>query len=103
LPRKPRFAEIRINQKSVFLGVRQARLRPDRDFHEPGTDKLHGQLQVQGILSSFNSRNHSKPREDGVSSARVQLRAVQKGGNVGGPINKKASFFFNIERRNIGA
>jgi len=33
--------------------------------------------------------------------ARLQLQ--QYSGNIGGPINKKASFFFNVERRNIGA
>jgi hypothetical protein len=54
-----------------------------------------------GNASVFNSRNPFEASQNGVTPP--DYNSEQYSGNIGGPINKKASFFFNIERRNIGA
>ncbi|MGC2647332.1 MAG: carboxypeptidase regulatory-like domain-containing protein, partial [Candidatus Sulfotelmatobacter sp.] len=64
-------------------------------FTKPGTDKFHGQLQVNGNDSAFNSPNpFGGANQPGYDS-------TQFSGSVGGPINKKSSFFFDFQRRNI--
>jgi len=101
LPPKASIREIRINQNPFSSEYDKLGYGRIEIFTKPGTDKLHGQLQVQGNTSSFNSRNPFETAQEGVSSP--GYNSEQYSGNVGGPINKKASFFFNIERRNIGA
>jgi hypothetical protein len=101
LPPKASIREIRINQNPFSSEYDKLGYGRIEIFTKPGTDKLHGQLQVQGNTSSFNSRNPFETAQDGVSPP--GYNSEQYSGNVGGPINKKASFFFNIERRNIGA
>ncbi|HXJ13127.1 MAG TPA: carboxypeptidase regulatory-like domain-containing protein [Candidatus Limnocylindrales bacterium] len=101
LPPKASIREIRINQNPFSSEYDKLGYGRVEIFTKPGTDKLHGQLQVQGNTSSFNSRNPFETAQDGVSPPGYD--SEQYSGNVGGPINKKASFFFNIERRNIGA
>ena len=64
-------------------------------FTKPGTDKFHGQLQVNGNDSAFNSPNpFGGANQPGYDS-------TQFSGSIGGPINKKSSFFFDFQRRNI--
>ena len=63
-------------------------------FTKPGTDKFHGQLLIDGNDSSFNSRNPFSPAEPAYYTTFFS-------GNLSGPINKKASFFLDVERRNI--
>ncbi|HTA59778.1 MAG TPA: carboxypeptidase regulatory-like domain-containing protein [Candidatus Baltobacteraceae bacterium] len=101
LPPKASIREIRINQNPFSSEYDKLGYGRIEIFTKPGTDKLHGQLQVQGNTSSFNSRNPFETAQEGVSPP--GYNSEQYSGNVGGPINKKASFFFNIERRNIGA
>jgi len=98
---KPRFARsvstrIRFSSEYDRLGYGRIEI-----FTKPGTDKLHGQLQMQGNASAFNSRNPFENLPPGTTAP--DYNSEQYSGNIGGPINKKASFFFNIERRNIGA
>ena len=101
LPPKASIREIRINQNPFSSEYDKLGYGRIEIFTKPGTDKLHGQMQVQGNTSSFNSRNPFETAQDGVSPP--GYNSEQYSGNIGGPINKKASFFFNIERRNIGA
>ncbi|HET7106889.1 MAG TPA: carboxypeptidase regulatory-like domain-containing protein [Candidatus Acidoferrum sp.] len=101
LPPKASIREIRINQNPFSSEYDKLGYGRVEIFTKPGTDKLHGQLQVQGNTSAFNSRNPFETAQDGVSPPGYD--SEQYSGNIGGPINKKASFFFNIERRNIGA
>jgi len=101
LPPKASIREIRINQNPFSSEYDKLGYGRIEIFTKPGTDKLHGQLQMLGNASAFNSRNPFETAQDGVSPP--GYNSEQYSGNIGGPINKKASFFFNIERRNIGA
>ena len=101
LPPKASIREIRINQNPFSSEYDKLGYGRIEIFTKPGTDKLHGQLQVVGNTSAFNSRNPFETAQSGVSP--LGYDSEQYSGNIGGPINKKASFFFNIERRDIGA
>src|SRR5579859_8006404 len=101
LPPKSSIREIRINQNPFSSEYDKLGYGRIEIFTKPGTDKLHGQLQMLGNASAFNSRNPFESAQNGISSH--SYNSEQYSGNIGGPINKKASFFFNIERRNIGA
>src|SRR5271166_510097 len=100
LPPKASIREIRINQNPFSAEYDKLGYGRIEIFTKPGTDKYHGQFQVQGNTSAFNARNPFENLPEGVSPP--DYNSEQYSGNIGGPINKKASFFFNIERRNIG-
>ena len=94
LPPKSSIREIRINQNPFSSEYDQLGYGRIEIFTKPGTDQLHGQFFVLGNDSAFNSPNPfagSEPPYD----------TVQYNGNIGGPMGKHASFYFNIERRNI--
>src|SRR3981189_2127264 len=93
--------EIRINQNPFSSEYDKLGYGRIEIFTKPGTDKLHGQLQMLGNASAFNSKNPFENLPPGTTAP--DYNSQQYSGNIGGPINKKASFFFNIERRNIGA
>jgi hypothetical protein len=101
LPPKASIREIRINQNPFSSEYDKLGYGRIEIFTKPGTDKLHGQLQMLGNASAFNSRSPFETAQAGVSPP--DYNSEQYSGNIGGPINRKASFFFNIERRNIGA
>lgn len=94
LPPKSSIREIRINQNPFSSEYDKLGYGRIEIFTKPGTDKYHGQFFVLGNDSSFNSPNPFAGEEPPYYS-------TQYSGNVGGPLGKKASFFFNIERRNI--
>jgi hypothetical protein len=94
LPPKSSIREIRINQNPFSSEYDRLGYGRIEVFTKPGTDKYHGQLFVQGNDSSFNSRNPFAGAEPGYYT-------TQYSGNIGGPIKKSASFFFNVEHRNI--
>jgi hypothetical protein len=94
LPPKSSIREIRINQNPFSSEYDKLGYGRIEIFTKPGTDKYHGQFFVLGNDSSFNSPNP-------FAGAEPPYYSVQYNGNVGGPLGKKASFFFNIDRRNI--
>ena len=61
---------------------------------KPGTDKLHGQMFVNASASAFNTSNPFAQNQP-------PYHTLQYNGNVSGALGKKASFFFNFDRRNI--
>ncbi len=96
LPPKSSIREIRINQNPFSAEYDKLGYGRIEVFTKPGTDKYHGQFSVVGNSSVFNSRNPflgTAPQEP--------YDSVIYQGNIGGPINKKASFFFDVQRRNI--
>ncbi len=95
LPPKSSIREIRINQNPFSAEYDKLGYGRIEVFTKPGTDKYHGQFQVNGNDSSFNSPTPFGGPQPGYYS-------VQYNGNIGGPINKKSSFFFNADRRNTG-
>jgi hypothetical protein len=94
LPPKSSIREIRVNQNPFSSEYDRLGYGRIEIFTKPGTDKLHGQFQVNGNDSAFNSSDPFAGPEPGYDS-------VQYSGNIGGAINKNGSFFLNIERRNI--
>ena len=94
LPPKSSIREIRINQNPFSSEYDKLGYGRIEIFTKPGTDKYHGQFFVEGNDSAFNAANPFAGPEPGYDS-------TQYNGNIGGPLGKKASFFFNIERRNI--
>jgi hypothetical protein len=101
LPPKASIREIRINQNPFSAEYDKLGYGRIEIFTKPGTDSWHGQVQVIGNSSAFNARNPFENLPEGVSPP--DYNSEQYSGNIGGPINKKSSFFFNIERRDIGA
>src|SRR5271157_5622731 len=96
LPPKESIREIRVNQNPFSAEYDRLGYGRIEIFTKPGTDKFHGQFSVVGNDSAFNSRN---PYLGDAPQAAYDSVIYQ--GNVGGPINKKASFFFTVQRRNI--
>jgi hypothetical protein len=95
LPPKSSIREIRINQNPFSAEFDKLGYGRIEVFTKPGTDKYHGQLFISGNDSAFNSPNPfggaNQPAYD----------STQFSGNIGGPINKKSSFFIDAQRRNI--
>src|ERR1700723_2727926 len=96
LPPKASIREIRVNQNPFSAEYDKLGYGRIEILTKPGTDQFHGQVFVTGNTDSFNSRN---PFEGDV--AQPGYDTTQFSANVGGPLSKKASFFFNIERRSI--
>jgi hypothetical protein len=94
LPPKSSIREIRINSNPFSAEYDKLGYGRIEIFTKPGTDNFHGQFQVQGNDSAFNSSDPFAGAEPGYDT-------VQYEGNVGGPINKKSSIFLNAQRRNI--
>src|SRR5580658_9914528 len=94
LPPKSSIREIRINQNPFSSEYDKLGYGRIEVFTKPGSDKFHGQFLVNGNDSAFNSPNPFAGPEPGYDS-------TQFSGNVSGPISKKASFFFDAQRRNI--
>src|ERR1700730_12590630 len=99
LPPKASIREIRINQNPFSSEYDKLGYGRIEIFTKPGTDKLHGQFSLLGNSSTFNSRNPFEIPQNG--AALPGYHSEQYSGNIGGPLSKKASFFFNVERRNI--
>ena len=95
LPPKSSIREIRINQNPFSAEYDKLGYGRIEIFTKPGTDLYHGSVSVNGNSSYFNSTSPfatSTPAYD----------TTQYTANFGGPVGKKASFFINFERRNIG-
>jgi hypothetical protein len=96
LPPKSSIREIRINQNPFSAEYDKLGYGRIEIFTKPGTDKFHGQFQVIGNDSGLNTRNPFLG-----DAAQAPYDSVIFMGNVGGPINKKASFFLDVQRRDI--
>jgi hypothetical protein len=95
LPPKESIREIRVNQNPFSAEYDKLGYGRIEVFTKPGTDKFHGQLFVNGNDAAFNSPNpFGGADQPGYDS-------TQFSANLGGPINKNASFFLDAQRRNI--
>jgi hypothetical protein len=94
LPPKSSIREIRINQNPFSAEYDKLGYGRIEIFTKPGTDKFHGQFLLNGNSSAFNSRNPFAAQEPAYESTMFS-------GNIGGPLSKKASFFFDAQRRDI--
>ncbi|MBV8817651.1 MAG: TonB-dependent receptor [Acidobacteriaceae bacterium] len=96
LPPKESIREVRINSNPFSAEFDRLGFGRIEIFTKPGTDKLRGQAFFNISDGTFNSRN---PYLTSTNSAPFQSKMF--GGNLGGPLGKKASFFVDFERRNI--
>ncbi len=96
LPPKSSIREIRLNQNPFSAEYDKLGYGRIEILTKPGTDKLHGQFMINGNASALNARNPFEGEAD-----QPAYHSVLYSGNIGGAINKKASFFFNLDRRNI--
>jgi hypothetical protein len=94
LPPKSSILEIRINQNPFSAEYDKLGYGRIEITTKPGMSQYHGQVSVNGNSSAFNTRNPFATEEPGYHSEFYN-------GNIGGPISKKASFFFNMFRRDI--
>jgi hypothetical protein len=95
LPPKSSIREIRINQNPFSAEYDKLGYGRIEIFTKPGTDKYHGQVSIMGNSSAFNSQNPF------LVGAEPPYHSLQYMANIGGPLGKKASFFFDVQRRNI--
>jgi len=98
LPPKASIREIRINQNPFSAEYDKLGYGRIEIFTKPGTDKFHGQASISGNTAGFNSRSPFERVPAG--QAFPGYDSTQFSASVSGPINRKASFFFNVERRN---
>jgi hypothetical protein len=96
LPPKSSIREIRINQNPFSAEYDKLGYGRIEILTKPGTDKLHGQFMINGNDSAFNARNPF-----GGDAPQPGYHSILYSGNIGGALGKKASFFFNLDRRNI--
>jgi len=99
LPPKASIREIRINQNPFSAEYDKLGYGRIEILTKPGTDQFHGQFFMTGNTAGFNSRNPFEHLPAGTEQPGYDT--TQFSANVGGPLSKKASFFFNIERRSI--
>jgi hypothetical protein len=96
LPPKSSIREIRINQNPFSAQFDKLGYGRIEIFTKPGTDQFHGQFMVLGNDSAFNTRNPF------LGNATLPgYYTTQFNGSFGGPLNKRASFFIDAQRRNI--
>ena len=93
LPPKSAIREIRINQDPFSAEYDKVGYGRVEIFTKPGSDRWHGQIFVNGNDSAFNSKNPFAPSEPPYYS-------TQYSGSIGGPLSKKASFFFSVDEHN---
>jgi carboxypeptidase family protein len=94
LPPKSAIREIRVNQNPFSAQYDKLGYGRIEIFTKPGADKFHGQFFFNDNNSVLNSKNPYVPVKPSYNSEIFD-------GNLGGPINKKASFFLDASRRNM--
>ena len=95
LPPKSSIREIRINQNPFSAQFDKLGYGRIEVFTKPGTDKIHGNIQVNGNPSQFNS---SDPLATGYQPPYHTLFLF---GNLTGPLNKSASYNLGGSYRQI--
>ena len=94
LPPKSSIREIRINSNPFAAEYDRLGFGRIEILTKPGTDKLHGQAFFNFGDKDFNSRNP-------FVTVAPPFQSELFGGNVSGALNKKTSFFLDVERRSI--
>ncbi len=95
LPPKSSIREIRINQNPFSAEYDRIGYGRVEVFTKPGTDKFHGNFQVNGNPSQFNSGNPLS------SAAQPPYHTLFLFGSITGPINKSSSFSVGGSHRDI--
>jgi uncharacterized membrane protein YgcG len=101
LPPKSSIREIRINSNPFSAQYDKVGYGRVEIFTKPGTDKWHGGFSVNANDSAFNTKNPFFDSASAGDTGYPSYYSVQYSGNIGGPLSKKASFFFNADIRDI--
>jgi hypothetical protein len=96
LPPKSSIREIRINQNPFSAEYDQLGFGRIEILTKPGTDKFRGSVFFNDSDGIFNSRNPYL-----TSGTTPAFISKYYGGNLAGPLGKKASFFIDYNRREI--
>ena len=96
LPPKESIREIRINQNPFSSEYDKLGFGRIEIFTKPGSDKFHGTASYDISDGVWNARNPFL-----TTNPIPGFKSQTYGGNVSGPINKHASFFLDVERRQI--
>lgn len=94
LPPKSSIREIRINQNPFSSEYNKLGYGRIEILTKPGTDTWHGSAFFNGGDQILNARNP-------FSTVTPDYQSRQYGGNLSGSLGKKASVFFDFERREI--
>lgn len=94
LPSKDSIREIRINQNPFSAEYDKLGFGRIEILTKPGTDKFRGSAYFNYGNDIFNSRNP-------YAQQKAPLDLKEFGGNLSGPLSKKASFFLDLDRRLI--
>jgi hypothetical protein len=97
LPPKSSIREIRVNQNPFSAQFDRAGFGRVEVFTKPGTDKFHGNANLQGQDRSFNSGSPTVP----AATPQPDYHTILGQGSLTGPINKNASFTFSGSYRAI--
>lgn len=95
LPPKSSIREIRINQNPFSAEYDRIGYGRVEVFTKPGTDSFHGNFQINGNPSQFNSAN---PLSNAIQPA---YHTIFMFGNITGPLGKTASFSVGGSHRDI--
>jgi hypothetical protein len=95
LPPKADILEIRINSNPFSAEYDKLGYGRIEITTRPGSSKFHGQVMGDINASPFNTRNPFAGQEPGYHTDFFNA-------SIGGPLGKKASFFFTLFRRDIG-
>jgi len=104
LPPKSSIREIRINQNPFSAQFDRLGYGRVEVFTKPGSDKFHGQFNMQGITSSLNSGNpllNAFLTKDQTPQTQPPYHTIFALGNLTGPITKIASFTLSGSHRAI--
>ena len=96
LPPKESIREIRINQNPFASEFDKLGFGRIEIFTKPGSDKFHGTAQYDISDGIWNARNPFI-----TFTPFPSFKQQTYGGNVSGPLSKHASFFLDVERRDI--
>ena len=91
-PPKNAIREVRINQDPFSAQYDHVGFGRVEILTKPGGDQIHGTAQFKMSDAAMNSRNP-------YSSIKAPYRAELFTGDLGGPLNKRSSFFLNFEGR----
>jgi hypothetical protein len=95
LPPLSSIREIRINSNPYSAEYDRPGFGRIEIFTKPGTDRFRGQVNFSYNNQALNSRNP-------FATTRAPYMSRNYGGNLSGPISKKkASFFFDFDKRDI--
>ncbi|HWB85556.1 MAG TPA: carboxypeptidase regulatory-like domain-containing protein [Bryobacteraceae bacterium] len=94
LPPKEAIREIRINQNPFSAEYDRLGYGRIEILTKPGSDQFRGSLFLQDSNGYFNSRNPFVSNKPDFSSKRF-------GGYLSGPLGKRASFFLDVNKRDV--